>query len=327
VPDAQDMTRRLLLWVLLLLGAALAAAGAVLLFAHVSIRRIDPPLPSVDELLRERAAADLPVRLRWIETASQRMPRSAVLDASRDPTQGAPYRMSHASFVLEWADGRIFLIDAGMEREAAVTFGRPLERLAGAAPVEPGRSVAEALGPAVERVAGIAFTHLHTDHTQGVAALCEAAHGRGIRLFQGRLQAERTNYTTRAGAAQLAAAPCLEREVLADGALLEIPGFGGLAMAAAAGHTPGSQLLVAHVRQGEEQVHTWVFTGDVVNALDGIRHEIGKPLLYRLLMVPESPARLRRVRAFLRELDTRPRVDLLVSHDALALEASGLERF
>jgi glyoxylase-like metal-dependent hydrolase (beta-lactamase superfamily II) len=230
--------------------------------------------------------------------------------------------MGHTAFALEWADGRIFLVDAGMERAAALAFGAPIETLSGADPIEPRRSVAEALGAEVTRVTGIGFTHLHPDHTQGIASVC-AASGRRVRLVQGRLQAERANYTTRGGAEQLAAASCLEREVLDETGLVAVPGFAGLALVPAGGHTPCSQLFVAHVRDGDA-IRTWIFTGDVVNQQDGALHDVPKPRLYSLIVVPEAPARLAALRAFLREVAAGPHAGLLVSHDRLALEHSGV---
>jgi glyoxylase-like metal-dependent hydrolase (beta-lactamase superfamily II) len=308
------------LGVVLLAGIAFVLGG--LAWAHAEIRGIEPALPSVDAAVAADAASDLPVRLRWIDTASQRMPRSGVLDPALDAAPDAPYVMGHTGFVLEWADGRIFLVDAGMDREAALAFGGPIEQLAGADPIEPRRSVAQALGPAADRVAGIGFTHLHPDHTNGVAALCGASNRR-IRLVQGRLQAERSNYTTRGGAAQLAQAPCLEREVLDGSGLVALPGFAGLALIPAGGHTPCSQLFVAHVRDGDA-LRVWIITGDIVNQLDGALRDIPKPRLYSLLMVPEAPERLAAVRAFLREAAARPGTGLLVSHDRLSLEQSGV---
>jgi glyoxylase-like metal-dependent hydrolase (beta-lactamase superfamily II) len=317
------MIRKILaaLGVVLLLGVLALAAG--LAWAHAAIRRLDPPLPSAAEVLRADAEGDLPVRLRVIETARQRMPRAAVLAPASDPHPDAPYVMSHPSFVLEWEDGRLFLIDTGMTHEGALAFGRPLELLAGAEPMKPLASAAERLGDAVARVAGVAFTHLHTDHTGGLPALC-ARRERRIPLFQAPLQAEETNYTTRPGRADVERAGCVEVRRLEGGPLFSVPGFPGLRVLQAAGHTPGSQVLVARVR-GEGGIRTWVFTGDVVNHLTGVIENVPKPRLYSLLVVPESPARLERMRRFLRELARLdPRVGLLVSHDALALEAAAV---
>lgn len=315
------------------LGFALGALGGLaflavayvsvgLFLAHRQIRNLDPELPAVDAILVFDPTSDLPVSLSWLNTASQRMPRSAVLEPSLDPTPDAPYAMSHTSFVLEWSDGRIFLVDVGMDREATLAFGKPLGLLAGAEPIFPLGSVAEKLGPSLQRVGAIAFTHEHADHTQGVAALCRL-HTKPLRLIQNRLQIEESNYTTRPSQRQLAEAPCLEREIAEGGPLFAVRGFPGLAFFAAAGHTPGSQVFVAHVR-GSAGVRTYLLTGDVVNQIDGVRGNIPKPRLYSMGMVPESPTRLDTLRRLLAELERDHGVTLLVSHDQLSLEASGV---
>ncbi len=316
------MLRRIVFTIGALVFAGVAFVAAGLFMAGRAIRGIEPPLPSAEQILAFEPSADLPVGLSWLNTASQRMPRSAVLEPSLDPTPDAPYVMSHPSFVLEWSDGRIFLVDAGMGREAAIAFGGPLEFLSGADPIEPLESAAGQLDLSLRRVAAIAFTHEHTDHTNGVAELCRL-HEAPIRLVQSPLQVEESNYTTRGGQAQLEAAACLERELASGGPLIPVPGFPGLSFFAAAGHTPGSQVFVAHVR-GSDGVKTFVLTGDVVNAIDGVRRNIPKPRLYSLLIVPESPARLDALRRLLAELERDHGVTLLVSHDQLSLEASGV---
>jgi len=209
-----------------------------------------------------------------------------------------------------------------MDEAAAIAFGKPLETFSGAEPIAPLGSAAEKLGASLRRVAGIAFTHEHTDHTNGVAALCRV-HDHPIPLFQNRLQVEESNYTTRPGLEQLANAKCLAPELVDAGPLHRVRGFPGLSFFAAAGHTPGSQVFVAHVR-GSDGVHTYVLTGDVVNQIDGARRNIPKPALYSLLLVPESPARLDKLRRLLAELERDHGVTILVSHDLLSLEASGV---
>jgi glyoxylase-like metal-dependent hydrolase (beta-lactamase superfamily II) len=308
---------------LALVAVAVVAVAGLLAWTHVGIRRVDPKLPVPEDVLRVDLAADLPVRIRFVDTATQRMPRSAVLDPDLDPQPGGPYEMSHASFVLEWPDGRLFAIDTGMEREAALAFGRPIELLAGADPIEPHASLAERLGADAPRLAGVGFTHLHEDHSQGIGALC-AAVGHDVVLLQTRDQAERGNYTTHAGRVHLREAPCLGApEVLEGSPLLPAPGFPGLFLVAAGGHTPGSTLFVAHVRR-RGAVETWVVTGDIVNHIDGVRLDLPKPRLYSLLVVPEAPARLARVRGFLAELARRG-AKLLVSHDRRGIESTGIE--
>lgn len=131
----------------LLLVVALLAAAAGLAWAHLAIRRERPPLPAPEVVARAIASEDGPIAVSMIDTARQAMPRSAVLDPGRDPTPDAAYVMSHPSFVLEWADGRILLVDAGMTRDEAIAFGKPAEWVAGAEPIAPEESVAERLGP------------------------------------------------------------------------------------------------------------------------------------------------------------------------------------
>ena len=220
---------------------------------------------------------------------------------------------------------RIGVFDLGMDHEAAETMGRTLERMSDAGPMEPLGSTAAQLGPAAQRVAGLAFTHLHTDHTSGLAALCESLQT-PARLVRAPLQAEQTNYTTRAGRDQTEEAPCVDTETLEGGPLYEVPGFPGLTVVPVAGHTPGSQVFIAHVRAGEA-VESWVFTGDVANHVDGILLNLPKPRLYSILVVPEATGRLERVRLWLRELAQDHAAHLLVSHDQRQLEQSGLARW
>jgi glyoxylase-like metal-dependent hydrolase (beta-lactamase superfamily II) len=300
----------------------LAAAGG-LVAGHLEMRGLDPELPSLDALRALATADDLPVRVSYWNTASQPMPRSQVLDAQLDPDPGQPYVMAHPVFLAEWSDGRALLVDTGMDREAALAFGRPIEWLGGA-PIEPHASLAERLGHALAgRPVGLVFTHLHTDHTSGAGPLC-AALPPDVRvpLFQGEAQATRVNWTTRPGRAQLARARCLEPVRLADAPAAALPGFPGAFVVRAAGHTPGSQVIGIWWR-GADGVHGVLLAGDVANARDGIRFDVPKPWLYSLVVVPESGARLARMRRFLREAADAG-FQVVVSHDQQALEASGI---
>ncbi len=319
---------RWLLRVLAVLGIAIGLVAALLYVpAHWTIRRTRPPLPSPATVAAVGEAvppAALPERVYLLETARQVVPRAMVLDPASDPDPEAPYALSHPAFALAWPDGRLLLIDTGMEPEAARAFGRPLERLPGARPSEPSASVAEQLGAATARVSALLFTHQHIDHTQGVTALCAArpAGAGALRLYRTRLQAETSNFTTWAGSQPLEQAGCLASRMLPEGELVPVPDHPGVFVMPAAGHTPGSQVVLAFVRAAE-RTRLHVFTGDVANAVDGIRFDVPKPALYRWLLVPESEARLRRVRALLRDLEgTGAR--LVVSHDGPHLDALDL---
>ena len=317
------MRRKILIGGGALIAALLVFVVAGLSWAHYAIDQERAPLPGrMQVTLAAAMYTDLPVRLSMINTASQPMPRSAVLDPSEDPKPSEPYVMSHPSFVLEWADGRILLIDTGMTRDGAIDFGRPLEWLGGAAPLQPLGSVASRLGDARERVQGIVFTHLHSDHVGGISELC-AGREHPIRVFMTSAQAERPNFTTRSGLKLLRSTGCVREERLEGGRLLPIPGFDGAFVIAAGGHTPGSQMVSAVV-VGPEGTRGFVFTGDVVNNIDGVSYNIPKPYLYSLLMVPEDSVRLGELRRYLKDLRDGNNFSLLVSHDQKSLEQSGV---
>lgn len=315
--------RLLLRWLLrAVVGLALFAAG-VLYLAHRAVDAERAPLPAVADVAALPPVDDQPLRLSIINTASQPMPRAGVLDAGRDPAPDQPYVMSHPAFALEWADGRLLLIDVGMTRAQAEAFGRPIEWLQrGAGPIAPHRSTAEALGTDAARVRGVIFTHPHNDHTGGLAALC-AAVGHDLPVFMTVAQAERPNYTTRPGLADIRDAPCARPTRLDGGPLLPVPGFPGVAVIDAGGHTPGSQIVLAQVGSGDV-VRRYAFTGDTVNHADAIAHDIPKPWLYRTFIIPESEARQTELRRFLAALQAQAAVQPLVSHDQLALERSGV---
>jgi len=316
------MLKKIVLVTLALVALGMAVVAGGLTWAHMAIRRERGALPPPAALTAANQGGDLPVRLSLINTTSQPMPRSAVLDPAQDPQPQARYVMSHPSFVFEWADERVLLVDVGMDREGARSFGRPLQTLAGADPIDPQGSVAERLGPAATRVRGIVFTHLHTDHVGGIGELCRSV-SQPVQVFMTEAQDQRPNYTTRPGRGLLRAAPCVQTVPLGAGPLRMVPGFPGVYVVGAGGHTPGSQMIAAFV-QRDRGVQPYVLVGDIVNNIDGISHDIPKPFLYRLLMVPEDETRLGELRRFIRGLRDDEGFTVLVSHDQLDLERSGV---
>lgn len=309
--------RKLVVALFLLLTGAVAAVAVILTWDHIDVRREGAPVPTAADVAAV-GASDGPVRLSWIDTARQRMPRSAVLDVGRDPTPDAPYVMSHPSFVLEWADGRLLLVDVGMTRDGAVTFGELISMLGTAEPIEPLRATADALGPARSRVGGVIFTHLHEDHTGGLDALC-AGGPAAVPIFMTQAQQDVVNYTTRAARQAVMDAPCARPTRLEGGSLRAVPGFPGVAVFPAAGHTPGSQIVFARVAGT-----MYAFIGDIANNGDAITHDIPKPYYYSLLIVPEATERLQSLREYLRDLGTRAGVTLLVSHDEQQIRSTGI---
>lgn len=315
--------RRLGRWLVRTLLGIVVFAAAGLWWAHRAIDAERAPLPAVADLAASPVVDDQPLRLTMINTASQPMARAGVLDADRDPNPGQPYVMSHPSFALEWADGRILLIDTGMTPEQAVAFGKPIQMIRDAQPIEPHRATAEALGVDAGRVHGVIFTHPHTDHTGGIGALCERV-GHDVPVFMTSAQAERPNYTTRPGLGQIRDAACARPTRLDGGPLMPVPGFPGVWVIDAGGHTPGSQIIIAQVGSGAV-TRRYAFVGDIVNNRDGIEHDIPKPWVYRTFIVPESETRQEELRRFLKQVEEQAHATLLVSHDQLSLEQSGVE--
>ncbi len=320
------MLNRLVLACVALLVLLIAVAAVVLVRAHLAVRRETAPLPTLDAIAAVAGVGalvdDPPLRLSVINTASQAMPRAAVLDSGRDPHGDQPYVMSHPAFGLEWKDGRLLLVDLGMTGDGARAFGKPLEWLGSAAPLVPHRSAAAALGDAAPRVKGVVFTHLHTDHVGGITELCTRLNT--LRVPMTEAQAARPNYTTQPGLDLLAEADCVHLERVSAGPLAPIPGFTGVFLIDAGGHTPGSQIALAFVRDTGGTARRYAFTGDIVNNLDGITYDIPKPFLYRTLMVPESEPRQAELRGFLKRLHDDAGFELLVAHDQRGLEASGV---
>jgi glyoxylase-like metal-dependent hydrolase (beta-lactamase superfamily II) len=296
--------RRILYGVVLILLASLGIGLAVLGEAHWEMNGLTPVLPDRPALAARTNAEGGPIRVSFVNTATQRGP--------------GPSAVSHPAFVLEWLDGRVFLIDTGMDRERALAFSRPVELLLGAEPIEPHGSPGEQLGPAVQRVSGIAFTHLHSDHTGGLASICEEIE-HTVPVFQVPWQADLENYMTSTGRDDILQAGCAIPERLAGGPLYTVPGFPGLVAFAAGGHTPGSTVFVAHVRGT-----TWVFAGDVTNFKEALLENRPKQRIYSLIIVPEARTHLETLRVWLAALDAEPGVTVVLSHDLDALVASKL---
>jgi glyoxylase-like metal-dependent hydrolase (beta-lactamase superfamily II) len=315
--------RRFIRWLAIVVSLLLAIPAALLAWTHWSIRRAAAPLPSVAEIAALPIPTDAPIEVLAVDTATQSMPRGLVLEASLDPTPDVEYRMSHPAFLLRWADGRGLLVDLGMDPDAARAFGAAGEWV-GADPIRTHAAAAELLarwlpaGPL-----SVLFSHLHSDHVQGVGALCVGRADGELSLYQTRRQLGRGNYTTWPGWDLLDAVSCLAPEVLADERLARVPGHPGVYVFSAGGHTPGTQVVIAQVRD-RDRSRLLVFSGDVVNHVDGVRHDVPKPALYRLLVTPEADARLGEVRRLLASLESELGAEIAVAHDRFQLESLGL---
>ena len=309
---------RILRCVGILAGLAVLGVASVLVLAHREIRSIDPKLPRHADLLRAVAAdqGPGPTHVFHVNTFLQRY--------SDGRLAGSP------AFVLEWSDGRRFMIDTGMDRETALEFGRGSEIAFGASPARALGTVAEQMGEALEPVAGLAFTHLHHDHTQGIVALRTKRPGL-LPVFQTPFQFAVRNYTTDMGFRFIAevmesetAKGCgvpteLAATIVSDRApspaFYPIPAFPGLVAVAAGGHTPGSTIFLARV--GRQH---FLFTGDITNSHPNLIENRPKSKIYSRFIVPEFPERLEKLRRWARDFDAREDVTAVVSHDQGVLE-------
>ena len=268
--------------------------------AHRQIRSIQPPLPAFDSIASALEGTAGPSAITFLNSAYQRGPLG---------------NLGHPGVLIEWPNGDYFLIDTGMPPEQAIAFGKPMEYLLGAEPTDTYGGLAEQLGPAVSRIKGIGFTHLHSDHTDGLPDIC-AAQVEAATVYQTPLQSKELNYTTKMGFAALDRASCKRRQLTA-GIIMNIPGFPGLLAVSLGGHTPGSTLYITRIGN-----NFWLFSGDITNDKNSLLRDLPKPWLYSAAVVPEDTNRTAHLRDYLLELERIAGVTVLPAHDVDAMAAS-----
>ncbi|MGV0035806.1 MAG: MBL fold metallo-hydrolase [Candidatus Azotimanducaceae bacterium WSBS_2022_MAG_OTU7] len=293
----------LLYAVLGLLVLVVLAAGFVLLPPHLQIRNLDIEIPTLEDVRALAVSeAEIPEVINFVTTAEQSSGAGAV---------------GHVGVLVTWRNGKQLLIDSGMDQKAAVAFGKPMESLLGAEPTQAYGPIEELLGDAINEIDGIIFTHLHSDHTQGVTALC-AAMDSPATIFQTRHQSEQQNHLTAAGQQLIDTSGC--RKSVLEGELIKtIAGFPGVYAISAGGHTPGSTVIVVLTKN-----HISLFPGDLTNTIANVRNNEGKGWLYSNLIVPENTALLERWRLWLKSVDKAEGLSLFPAHDIEHMRASAL---
>lgn len=300
------MIKRILIVALALILLGLAGISSLVLSAHQQIDDLNPPFPSLSQIRDSARVGGLPISLEMFNTASQMIEKTSVLEASES---GEMFEMSFPAFLITWENGRQFLVDAGMTESVATAFGKPSEIL-GAGPMQYHGALNSYVN--VDSIAGIGFTHLHQDHVDGVQTLCPEA--KNLVIIQGEKQFTQTNYGTAQQNELLASLDCGERLLIRDNRILKsIAGFPGLYMIDVAGHTPGSQVFVVHIKV-EGRNTTYVLAGDLANHFDGIDSNIPKPAFYSRFIVPENLKQLNRARIWLKQLDAEYNINVLISH-------------
>lgn len=272
---------------------------------HLQTQGIEPDLPNEQALRDLRTVEGGPIAVHYVLTASQNV-------------RGR--QLAHTTFLVEWANGHLFAIDAGMDETGAADFADLMRGIGGGGDAQFFGTLGKQLGPELQRVKGIGFTHLHIDHTQGVTAFC-SDRGTGTDLLQTSDQRDEHNYNTVEGA-ELVAKSCLSRGTLQGREVLTNDAFPGLGLIALGGHTPGSTLFAVGLKD-----HLWLFSGDTTNTKTDLVNNRGKGFLYSGVLVPENTGRTEDLRLWLTGLDSNADIDVVVSHDLEALLATGMPKF
>ncbi len=296
------------LFVKLILGlVALAVLGLAIFLVppHLQTQGIEPGLPNEQALRSLMETENGPIAVHYVLTASQEV-------RGRE--------LAHTTFVIEWANGNLFIIDAGMDETGAAEFAELMSTLSGGGNAEFFGTVSDQLGVPLQQVNGIGFTHLHIDHTQGVTAFCDAR-GSGTVLLQTVHQRSQHNFNTVEGA-EIVVKSCLSRGTLKGTEVQTSDAFPGLGLIALGGHTPGSTLFAVGTKD-----HLWLFSGDTTNTKYDLMNNRGKGFVYSGLLVPENTGRTEDLRLWLARLDAHADIDVIVSHDMEALRASGMPKF
>ena len=291
----------------ILILITMLAVGAFCVFllpAHIQIRNIETVIPTdsqLDAAFSEVPDDAYPVSISYVNTAEQKSMVGSI---------------SHTGMLLRWSDGKTFLIDSGMNEEEAIAFGKPFELL-GAEPTIVYGPIEDQIGASIQNIEGIGFTHLHSDHTDGVTRIC-AALDTPATIFQTQEQKNIQNLHTKAGQEKIAASAC-EKAVLGKQTIKPVPGFPGLFALSAAGHTPGSTIYLTR-SMGKR----WFFIGDLTNVAANIDSNEGKGFIYSYLLIPEDEAKLGDWRVWMKHLISMPDTEVIVSHDVNGIAAGDL---
>jgi glyoxylase-like metal-dependent hydrolase (beta-lactamase superfamily II) len=245
-----------------------------------------------------RAAASLipgrrPLRVNLQKFAESRRTRNFSIEGA--PAE--PSVQARTAFQVMFADGHV-MVDTGMDQQVHRFFGRGVEEPYDA---EAARQVERAVAAA--RL--IVVTHEHGDHVAGVVHTPRAG-GLAPKTILTRRQVQ-----------TLIAAPQTPEIVLTEetAARYRVVDYGryfalapGMALVAAAGHTPGSQMVFIALESGAE----YLLIGDAAWHMDGVRLVKGKAAPWVTEDRNAVMDQLRWLNALSR---TEPRLLIVSSHD------------
>ncbi len=234
-----------------------------------------------------------PLRVNVLKFAESRRTRNFSVKGA--PAQ--PSVQARTAFQIVYADGTV-MVDAGMDQQVHRFFGRGVEEPYDA-------SAARDVAAAVDKARLIVVTHEHGDHVAGV-----------IRSPRTAELAAKT-ILTRAQIETLTTAPQMpEIRLTADAArryvVVDYDGYypvsPGMAFIKAAGHTPGSQMVLIALESGREIL----LVGDVTWHMDGVRLVAGKDAPW---VTEDQPAVLDQLRWLNGLTRTDPDLVVVASHD------------
>ena len=234
--------------------------------------------------------------------------------------------MSHPSFVLEWKDGRMLLIDVGMTaRRGASPSASRSSCSAAPTPIVPhglGRRRRSATRPRASRASS---SPTCTPTTSAASASSARASAIRVQVPMTEAQAERPNYTTRPGLDLLDEADCVAaRDRVSGGAAVAGAGL-SRRLRDRRRRPHAGQPDHARLRAGRRRRRTATRSPATSSTTSTASPTTSRSRsLYRTLIVPESEARQAELRAFLKRLHDEAGFTLLVSHDQRALEAGGV---
>jgi glyoxylase-like metal-dependent hydrolase (beta-lactamase superfamily II) len=214
--------------------------------------------------------------------------------------QGAPVQPSvqaRTAFQVVYADGTI-MVDAGMDRQVHRVFGRGADEPYDA-------SAAQAVATAVDRARLVVLTHEHGDHVGGIVASPKAAELASKTILT-RPQLETLLTAPQMPEIRLTA-EAARRYIVVDYDLYH-PVAAGMAFIKAAGHTPGSQLVLVQLDSGREIL----LVGDATWHMDGVRQVAGKDAPW---VAEDKAAVLSQLRWLNGLLRTQPNLVIVPSHD------------
>ena len=250
------------------------------------------------DLADVRSAASLipgrrPLRINVQKFAESRRTKNFSIEGAA----AEPSVQARTAFQVIFADGHV-MVDAGMDQQVHRFFGRGVEEPYDA---EAARQVERAVAAA--RL--IVVTHEHGDHVAGVVHTPRA----------GELAAK--TILTRAQVRTLLAAPQMPEIGLseANAARYRVVDYDkyfalapGMALVAAAGHTPGSQMVFIALESGAE----YLLIGDAAWHMDGVRLVKGKDAPW---VTEDRPAVLDQLRWLNLLSRTERRLLIVSSHD------------